>query len=219
MLLLSMSSCGKVWSVDRWLAVRRGQTWSETGPAWPRRLIQILIGVIYLAAAATKLHTPTFFTGDQLRFWLLTNVNMDNPFGEYLSQYPGMILVMVYVTIFWEIVFLFTCWKGVGRAINLSLGLVFHVMTIFTLGLVMGLSIQDTTLGTTVGNLGMTETVFPKPVFAGDTIRAETRIVEKRESKSRPTQGILTFEHIGLNQRDEIVCKTLRQALMMKLPA
>ncbi len=91
--------------------------------------------------------------------------------------------------------------------------------SIFTLGLVMGLSIQDTTLGTTVGNLGMTETVFPKPVFAGDTIRAETRIVDKRESKSRPTQGILTFEHIGLNQRDEIVCKTLRQALMMKLPA
>jgi acyl dehydratase len=91
--------------------------------------------------------------------------------------------------------------------------------SIFTLGLVIGLSIQDTTLGTTVGNLGMTETVFPKPVFAGDTIRAETRIVEKRESKSRPTQGILTFEHIGLNQRDEIVCKTLRQALMMKLPA
>jgi acyl dehydratase len=91
--------------------------------------------------------------------------------------------------------------------------------SIFTLGLVIGLSIQDTTLGTTVGNLGMTETVFPKPVFAGDTIRAETRIVEKRESKSRPTQGILTFEHIGLNQRDEVVCKTLRQALMMKLPA
>jgi acyl dehydratase len=91
--------------------------------------------------------------------------------------------------------------------------------SIFTLGLVMGLSIQDTTLGTTVSNLGMTETVFPKPVFAGDTIRAETRIVDKRESQSRPTQGILTFEHIGLNQRDEIVCKTLRQALMMKLPA
>lgn len=91
--------------------------------------------------------------------------------------------------------------------------------SIFTLGLVMGLSIQDTTLGTTVGNLGMTETFFPKPVFAGDTIRAETRIVEKRESKSRPTQGIVTFEHIGLNQHDEIVCKTLRQALMMKVPA
>ena len=91
--------------------------------------------------------------------------------------------------------------------------------SIFTLGLVMGLSIQDTTLGTTVGNLGMTETVFPKPVFAGDTIRAETRIVDKRESKSRPTQGIVTFEHLGLNQRDEIVCRTVRGALMMRKPA
>lgn len=137
LLLLSMSSCGQIWSVDRWLARRRGLAWSETGPAWPRRLMQLLLGIIYLAAAATKLHTPTFFTGDQLRFWLLTNVNMDNPFGEHLSQYPGMILVMVYVTIFWEIVFLFTCWKGVGRAVNLSVGLVFHVMTIFTLGLVV----------------------------------------------------------------------------------
>jgi acyl dehydratase len=91
--------------------------------------------------------------------------------------------------------------------------------SIFTLGLVIGLAIQDTTLGTTVGNLGMTDTVFPKPVFAGDTIRSETRIVDKRESKSRPTQGIVTFEHIGLNQRDEVICKTTRQALMMKLPA
>lgn len=90
--------------------------------------------------------------------------------------------------------------------------------SIFTLGLVIGLAIQDTTLGTTVGNLGMTDTIFPKPVFAGDTIRSETKIVDKRESKSRPTQGIVTFEHVGLNQRDEIICKTTRQALMMKLP-
>lgn len=93
------------------------------------------------------------------------------------------------------------------------------VNSIFTLGLVIGLSIQDTTLGTTVANLGMTETVFPKPVFAGDTIRSETRVIELRESKSRPTQGIVTFEHIGLNQRDEVVCKTVRNALMMKRPA
>jgi acyl dehydratase len=91
--------------------------------------------------------------------------------------------------------------------------------SIFTLGLVIGLSIQDTTLGTTIGNLGMTDTAFPKPVFAGDTIRSETKILDKRESKSRPTQGIVSFEHIGLNQRDEIICRTLRQALMMKLPA
>jgi acyl dehydratase len=91
--------------------------------------------------------------------------------------------------------------------------------SIFTLGLVIGLSIQDTTLGTTVGNLGMTDTTFPKPVFSGDTIRAETRVLEKRESKSRPTQGIVTFEHIGINQRDEVVCRTVRNALMMKRPA
>ena len=91
--------------------------------------------------------------------------------------------------------------------------------SIFTLGLVIGLSIQDTTLGTTIGNLGMTDTTFPKPVFAGDTIRSETKVLEKRESKSRPTQGIVTFEHIGLNQRDEVICRTIRIALMMKAPA
>ena len=91
--------------------------------------------------------------------------------------------------------------------------------SIFTLGLVIGLSVQDTTMGTTVANLGMSETTFPKPVFAGDTIRAETRVMDLRPSKSRPTQGIVTFEHIGLNQRDEVVCRTLRSALMLRKPA
>ncbi|SFP60882.1 MaoC family dehydratase [Sphingomonas rubra] len=91
--------------------------------------------------------------------------------------------------------------------------------SLFTLGLVIGLSVQDTTLGTTVANLGMTETSFPKPVFAGDTIRAETRVTALRPSASRPGQGIVTFEHLGLNQRDEVVLRTLRQALMMARPA
>lgn len=93
------------------------------------------------------------------------------------------------------------------------------VNSIFTLGLVIGMSVQDTTLGTTVANLGMTDTTFPKPVFAGDTIRSRTTITDKRESKSRPTQGIVTFEHLGLNQNDEIVCRTVRNALMMRKPA
>lgn len=93
------------------------------------------------------------------------------------------------------------------------------VNSIFTLGLVIGLSVQDTTLGTTVGNLGMTDTKFPKPVFAGDTIRAETRVEALRPSASRPGQGIVTFEHIGYNQRDEVVCSTKRNALMMGRPA
>src|SRR3546814_20543150 len=91
--------------------------------------------------------------------------------------------------------------------------------SIFTLGLVIGLSVQDTTLGTTIANLGMSETTFPKPVFAGDTIRARTTVIELRDSKSRPTQGIVTFENLGLNQEDEIVCRTPRGALMMRSPA
>lgn len=92
------------------------------------------------------------------------------------------------------------------------------INSIFTLGLVIGLSVQDTTLGTTVGNLGMSDTKFPRPVFAGDTIRAETRVDALRPSKSRPGQGIVTFEHVGINQRDEIVCSTMRNALMMGRP-
>jgi acyl dehydratase len=92
------------------------------------------------------------------------------------------------------------------------------VNSVFTLGLVIGLSIYDTTLGTTVANLGMTETVFPKPVFVGDTLRVETVVIELRPSKSRPTQGIVVFEHAGLNQRDEAVCRTRRAALMLRKP-
>jgi len=89
------------------------------------------------------------------------------------------------------------------------------INSLFTLGLVVGLSVQDTTFGTTVANLGMTETVFPKPVFAGDTIHVETEVKALRPSASRPGQGIVTFEHVGLNQRDEMVCRTVRQALML----
>ncbi|MDO6414433.1 MaoC family dehydratase [Sphingomonas sp. BIUV-7] len=92
------------------------------------------------------------------------------------------------------------------------------INSIFTLGLVIGLSVQDTTLGTTVANLGMTDTVFPNPVFAGDTIRAETEIVGKRPSSSRPGQGIVTLLHTGYNQDDKIVCKTTRAALMLPEP-
>src|SRR6266851_137630 len=90
--------------------------------------------------------------------------------------------------------------------------------SIFTLGLIIGLSVQETTLGTTVGNLGMEETRFPRPVFAGDTLRAETKVVAMRESKSRPTQGIVTFEHRGFNQRDEEVVYCRRNGLMMRQP-
>ncbi|MDM0015147.1 MaoC family dehydratase [Variovorax sp. J22P168] len=92
------------------------------------------------------------------------------------------------------------------------------VNSIFTLGLVIGLSVQETTLGTTVANLGMTDTRFPSPVFAGDTIRSRTTVKSVRESKSRPNAGIVTFLHQGLNQRDEEVCVCTRQALMLRKP-
>lgn len=92
------------------------------------------------------------------------------------------------------------------------------VNSIFTLGLVVGLTVQDTTLGTTVANLGFTDIVFPKPVFAGDTLRAVTTVKDVRESKSRPNAGIVTFLHEGLNQRGEVVCSSTRQALMLRTP-
>ena len=92
------------------------------------------------------------------------------------------------------------------------------VNSLFTLGLVIGLSVQELTLGTTVANLGMTDTRFPKPVFYGDTIRVRTTIKEIRASRSRPDVGIVTFLHQGLNQRDEEVCMTLRQGMMLRRP-
>lgn len=92
------------------------------------------------------------------------------------------------------------------------------VNSIFTLGLVVGLTVQDTTLGTTVANLGFTDIIFPKPVFAGDTLRSVTTVKDVRASKSRPNAGIVTFLHEGLNQRGEVVCSCKRQALMLRYP-
>ncbi|GEN35441.1 MULTISPECIES: MaoC family dehydratase [Aneurinibacillus] len=92
------------------------------------------------------------------------------------------------------------------------------VNSLFTLGLAVGLSVQDTTLGTTVGNLGFQNVEFPRPVFGGDTIYTETEVISKRESKSRPMQGIVVFEHRALNQRGEIVMRCQRVALMLKRP-
>ena len=91
--------------------------------------------------------------------------------------------------------------------------------SVFTLGLMVGISVGDTTLGTTVGNLGWDEVRFPKPVFAGDTLHVESRVLEKRESKSRPNNGIVVFQHEAFNQRDEMVAICKRVALMYRLPA
>jgi acyl dehydratase len=93
------------------------------------------------------------------------------------------------------------------------------VNSIFTLGLVIGMTVGDTTLGTTVANLGMSDVHFPKPVFHGDTIHARTKVVATRRSKSRSDAGIIEFEHVGLNQRGEEVAICRRAALMKTKPA
>ncbi len=92
------------------------------------------------------------------------------------------------------------------------------VNSLFTLGLMIGISVNDTTIGTTVGNLGMSEVKFPKPLFHGDTIRVETEVKNVRESKSRPTQGIVIFEHRAYNQNGDLVAICERAALMHKSP-
>jgi acyl dehydratase len=88
----------------------------------------------------------------------------------------------------------------------------------YTLAIMVGMTVYDTTLGTTVGNLGMTDVVFPKPVFHGDTLKAHTSIVSKRPSRSRPGQGIVEFEHSATNQQGEVVARCRRTALMMGRP-
>ena len=92
------------------------------------------------------------------------------------------------------------------------------VNSAFTLGLMVGISVGDTTLGTAVANLGWDEVRFPKPVFHGDTIRVETEVLELRESRSRPNQGIVTFLHRAYNQRDELVAHCKRSGLQLKKP-
>lgn len=88
--------------------------------------------------------------------------------------------------------------------------------SLYTLGIMIGMSVQDTTLGTTVGNLGMSEVRFPKPVFAGDTLRSHTRIVSRRESRSRGDVGLIEFEHTCTNQRGEVVASCRRVGMMRK---
>lgn len=92
------------------------------------------------------------------------------------------------------------------------------VNSTFTLGLMVGVSVGDTTLGTAVANLGWDEVRFPKPVFIGDTLRVETEVADLRESKSRPDQGIVTFTHRAFNQRGELVAHCKRTGLQRKKP-
>lgn len=140
--LLAFSQCGAVWSVDAWLSRRaKGQPAPRSladypkFAAWPRRLMQILIGVVYFGASITKMKTPAYFSGDQLLQWMMTNVNNANPVGEWMTLVPQLMVVFAYVCIVWEVTFVFLCWRGWGRIVMLAMGAIFHLMTTATLGL------------------------------------------------------------------------------------
>ncbi len=142
LLLLSMSQCGAIWSFDAWRKGIHRNTWPgehsvdwPRSAAWPRRLMQIMIGVVYFGAAITKMHTPAYFNGDQMIFWMLSNWNFSNPIGELLTLAPTVIVVFAYIAIVWEVLFLFVGWSGWGRVAMLSLGVIFHLMTTLVLGL------------------------------------------------------------------------------------
>lgn len=93
------------------------------------------------------------------------------------------------------------------------------VNSCFTFSLTVGVSVAETTMGVLVANLGFDEVKFPKPVFVGDTLRFESEAVSLRESKSRPTAGLVTWEHRAINQRGELVCVMKRTALLHRKPA
>jgi acyl dehydratase len=90
--------------------------------------------------------------------------------------------------------------------------------SLFTLALIGGMSVHDLTFGTTLGNLGYDKVAFPNPVFHGDTLRAETTILDRRESKSKPDRGVVWFEHRGFNQDDVLICTCTRTGMMLRRP-
>ena len=143
MLVLCLSNCGSVWSVD---SRRRGRVSSSNWPGeprvmyprtqiWPTRLIQFLIGFVYFGSAITKMQTSAFFSGEQMRYWMLSNFNFDNPVGETLALHPTLLVAAAYVTVVWEMLFLFVVWRGWRRIAILGIGVFFHAMTCLTLGL------------------------------------------------------------------------------------
>jgi hypothetical protein len=137
--LLSLSHCGSLWSIDALLRRRRSPEapLRPRFPIWPQRLIQLLIGIVYLAAAFTKLHTPNFFSGDHMVFWMLTETTASNPIGDWMSMYPAVAPFTAYATMIWEVVFIFISWRGAGRLLMLSIGVVFHALTYGMLGLIV----------------------------------------------------------------------------------
>ena len=138
LLLLTVSRCGSVWSVDA--VLRRRRTGGSTdlppvSPVWPVRLMQMLYAFVYFGSAITKIQTEAFFSGEQMRYWMLSNWNYDNPVGEVMAMWSPVLLISAYLTAVWEILFAFVVWNHRVRGVILGIGVIFHVMTCLTLGL------------------------------------------------------------------------------------
>ena len=167
------------------------------GPAYPEGVAQIAPGEDRMAG----LYLDEFHVGTVIRHALAKTVTeSDNMLFSVMTLNPQPL----------HIDFNFAARTEWGKPL---------VNSLFTLGLMIGISVNDITVGTTVANLGMKETVFPHPVFHGDTIRVETTVVSLRESKSKPDRGIVEFEHRAYNQNDVLVARCVRQAMMLKKPA
>jgi len=136
LLLLAVSDCGSLWSIDAWRRRQRGIP-PRKSAVWPRRLVQVLVGVIYFGSAFTKMHSPGFFNSDSLRTWMWTNVNNTNTLGEYLALYPVALIIMAHISSIWETLFLFLCWRSWSRNIMIVMGIGFHLATVPMLGLII----------------------------------------------------------------------------------
>ncbi|MFM7059069.1 MAG: HTTM domain-containing protein [Planctomycetota bacterium] len=138
LLILSLSQCGAVWSVDallkRWKEGRAAAI-PPAFPVWPARLIQMLFAFVYFGAAITKIQTTAFFSGEQMRYWMFSDWNYPNPLGELVAMSPAILLASGYLTVVWEVSFPFLAWRPIGRFFALGFGVIFHLLTIFLLGL------------------------------------------------------------------------------------
>lgn len=138
LLLLTLSNAGEVWSVDAWLKKRRNTSFNvmpKAFPVWPVRMMQILFAYIYFGAGITKIQTQEFFSGEQMRYWMLSNWNYDNPIGEWLAMWSPILLFSAYITVLWETMFAVLVWRPRMRLIVLAIGAIFHLGTWGLLGL------------------------------------------------------------------------------------
>jgi hypothetical protein len=144
MLLMCFSDCGAIWSLDNWFRrsrLRRAgvppalANQPRRSAAWPRRLLQLCVGLVYFGAVLTKVKIPAYFSGEQLQTWMITNYNMPNLLGRHFEPYPAILAAFGLIALIWECTFIFLAWRGIPRILMLAIGSTFHIMTLLTLGL------------------------------------------------------------------------------------